>query len=479
LKLIFLIFLVTALFCNAQTGQNYISFEHTSLNLFKWEGTKVMLLSASDTLDAITMAKWVAVMDSAYNYYTLATGREPARNTNFTYINNRSTLADVPSTCGAGCGYLGTTGIEMLHYYFMNMYRRIRNDNEYDQIPFYEFGRNFWFYNNKLQYQTNDPIVTGYAVFMRFMAMEYAGVNGAPFNETLPFETFKNQVKDLLPAYLNNAQLNWSNTLGVGQGVPGSPWGATDLFASFCFYLKENYGGHEWVRNVWKFAGLRPNITSTQDAVDNFIIASSQAANVNLTSLFQSWRWPVSMAAINELMGMFSPLPVSLISFKASVSACTSIRLNWITASEANNKGFDVEYSTDGNQFTKIVFVEAKPNSGNGNTYDYFFNSGGNSHNYFRLKQLDINGQFSYSSIVSVKNNCNGNLVTIFPNPVKNTFSVNGLANYPHNIKLFNGNGIILSNWTNSTQTNFDISGFRKGMYILNVDGKNYKLIKD
>jgi hypothetical protein len=292
-KTILIIFIILSANVFAQKSQPYKTFEGDQLTLYSWSGDKIMLLSALNTLNATTMNNWVSKMDAAYNYYALCTGREPDFYVGATYINNRSTIAQVNSTCGAGCGYLGTTGIEMLSSYFSNMYNSINSQNLYDQVPFYELGRNFWFYDSKLKYQNNDPIVTGYAVYMRFMAMEAANVNGAPFN-SWTFSEFKNNVVNLLPTYMADNSLNWSNTLGVGAGVPNSNLGATDLFASFCFYLNNTYKEKKWVENVWKYAALRPDANNTQEAVNNFIIASSQAANRNLVSLFTYWKWPVS-----------------------------------------------------------------------------------------------------------------------------------------------------------------------------------------
>ncbi|WP_296381672.1 T9SS type A sorting domain-containing protein [Winogradskyella sp.] len=246
------------------------------------------------------MNSWVTATDDTYTFYYSCTEQYPICYTNVTCFDSKSTIARVDATCGAGCAYLGWTGIELLNTYFDNTYTKILNDNQYDQAFFHEFGRNFWFYDNKLKYTSNDPIVTGYAVFMRFMAIESLGLNGAPFNG-LDFNTFKNQVWHLRVTYMADSTLNWTNTLGIGQGVPSSGWGATDLFASFCFYLKENYGGMNWVQNVWKKAALRPAVNTTQDAVDNFIIASSQAANVNLVSLFKYWKWTPSASAIDYL----------------------------------------------------------------------------------------------------------------------------------------------------------------------------------
>jgi hypothetical protein len=277
----------------------YRAFDGTEYERYPWEGKKLTLLSETNELDPVTMKRWLDGVDGAYNYYAVCTGREPWNQGMATYINERSTIASVPTTCGAGCGYLGATGVEIMSGLFTEIYQSIHSDNQFSQVLFYELGRNFWFYSDQLQYKQNDPVVTGYAVFMRFVVVEAASLQGAPFN-SWTFPEFKNTVRGLLDLYLNNPSLTWENTLGQGAGYPGV-LGGTDLFASFCFYLMEHYGGKAWVENVWKHASQRPNAATTQDAVDNFIIAASQAAGTNLTALFQAWRWPISDAAVDFL----------------------------------------------------------------------------------------------------------------------------------------------------------------------------------
>lgn len=294
---LFLLGLTFSLILQAQTPQTYVTFGGDTLHLYKYEGEKTMLLAKSDTFDTAIMKKWTDALDGAYNFYKTCTGHEPWFSPS-TYINQKLTIASVPETCGAGCGYLGATGIELLDDFFQLCYTNLLNEDKYEQIVFYELGRNFWIYAYKLSYVPNDPVTTGFAVFMRFMSMKYLGVDDYPSHVD-----FVNQIREQRTLYLADTTLNWSNTLALVQGVPGSPWSAADLFASFCFYLEETYG-MQWVENVWKYAGLRPDRVTTQDAVDNFIIASSQAANTNLVSLFQEWRWPVSQSAIEYIKSL-------------------------------------------------------------------------------------------------------------------------------------------------------------------------------
>lgn len=294
------ILLLTTLVCSSQEKQSYVSFYQDTLDLWAWNGEKTMLLSESKHLDTNVMKLWLRAMDSTYNYYQMCNDRTPHYYTDVTYINGLSTIAEVANTCGAGCAYVSWTGIELQTVYFNKAYDLIRTSNQYDQVVFYEFGRNFYLISDELTYKNDDPVVTGYAIFMRFASMDYIGVDGASF-DSMTFTQFKNAIRNLLNIYMRNQNLNWHNTLGAGNGVPNN-FGASDLFASFCMYLQENYGGHKWVMNVWKQAALRPIAVTTQDAVDNFIIASSIAAEENLSALFEHWRWPVSEPAKEELL---------------------------------------------------------------------------------------------------------------------------------------------------------------------------------
>jgi hypothetical protein len=158
-------------------------------------------------------------------------------------------------------------------------------------------GINFWFYGSQLGYKANDPVFRGYAVFMRFMAMEATGVSGAPFRNW-SFMTFRSNVEKLIDSYMADPSLTWANTLGVGKGIENSELEATDLFASFCFRLRRDYGGEAFVKKIWVEAGKRPAAATTQDAVDNFFLAACAAANKNLSTVFKTWKWTISASAI-------------------------------------------------------------------------------------------------------------------------------------------------------------------------------------
>ena len=279
----------------------YRSLEAEKLQRFAWMGRRVAFLTIRDDLDAAVMAKLCGTFDKVYEFYHDATGREPAK---AKLYEGRVTVAEVEKTCGAGCGYLGATGIELMPACFRELYDGVAKHDEYDQALPYEFGRNFWFYSPQLAYKTGgytDSVVTGYAVFMRFPALDAAGVKLGPFRDRSGKE-FRREVEGLVDRYVADRSLTWENTLKRGA-APANPMGlgSTDLFASFCFRLCRDNGGPKFAARLWKEAAKRPAAKSTQDAIDNFVLAASTAAGKDLGPFFaETWRWPVSESARRE-----------------------------------------------------------------------------------------------------------------------------------------------------------------------------------
>lgn len=95
-------------------------------------------------------------------------------------------------------------------------------------------------------------------------------------------------------------------------------------------------------------------------------------------------------------------MPVELTSFSVEIIE-NSVTLTWMTESETNNFGFEIERSLDGKLFAKIGFVQ-----GQGTTtvpQQYVFQDKNIQHGtlYYRLKQIDTNGAFEYSNILTVE----------------------------------------------------------------------------
>jgi hypothetical protein len=277
----------------------YQDFSGAYLNLYAWEGKYTAILSRRSDLSRSVMASILRTTDRVYLYYKNSTGYTPMLAKEF---NGKATIADVPATCGAGCAYLGFTGIELQQVYFDKLYNDVAGSRTFDHVLFYEFGRNFWSLSSQLAYlppDNPDAVITGFAVFMQYMAVQATGVRVSDVNGWT-FTEFRSRIEDMVDLYVADPTQTWDNTLRLGRPQANNPsnLNSTDLFASFVFRLARDYGGMSFVDRLWHEAALRPAASSTQDAVDNFFLAACAAANKNLTQLFTvTWRWPISAAA--------------------------------------------------------------------------------------------------------------------------------------------------------------------------------------
>jgi hypothetical protein len=155
---------------------------------------------------------------------------------------------------------------------------------------------------------------------------------------------------------------------------------------------------------------------------------SNYWADVVFNSL--TYTLPLTLATITDANGCISnveqflelavlnPLPVSLSSFTASVSG-QDVKLEWTTASESNNRGFEIQRSDDGSKWVAIGFENGAGNSQVQRTYSFTDRNRPTGKFFYRLKQVDYDGKFKMSNIVSAEINgrISFELAQSFPNP--------------------------------------------------------------
>ena len=119
-----------------------------------------------------------------------------------------------------------------------------------------------------------------------------------------------------------------------------------------------------------------------------------------------------------------TPLPITLLSFTANETA-NGININWQTASEVNNDYFTVERSINGYDWETLLTIEGAGNSNTVLSYAAVDRNPYHGHSYYRLKQTDFDGQFSYSKITSAFINYEQkSLIRIYPNPTNGLIKV-------------------------------------------------------
>lgn len=95
-------------------------------------------------------------------------------------------------------------------------------------------------------------------------------------------------------------------------------------------------------------------------------------------------------------------LPIELISFDAKLDINNNVLTNWITASEHNNNYFEVFNSIDGVNYTSIGKVQGSGNSTTSNKYELTHIKPNEGINYYKLKQVDFDGKYTYSKIIII-----------------------------------------------------------------------------
>lgn len=135
------------------------------------------------------------------------------------------------------------------------------------------------------------------------------------------------------------------------------------------------------------------------------------------------------------------PLPVELTMFKAQKRQHV-VELQWQTASEKDNMGFEIQVSTDGKTYRVLDFVASK--TGNSNiTQFYSYTDKSPAHNatlYYRLKQLDFSGDYSYSQTRAVAPFVPATIVQAAPNPFTDYIRFAG-SNNPVQVTLTDMSG--------------------------------------
>lgn len=152
------------------------------------------------------------------------------------------------------------------------------------------------------------------------------------------------------------------------------------------------------------------------------------------------------------------PLAIKLLAFTAQKLEQTSL-LNWVTASENDNHGFEIERSLDGKQFHTLGFVHSKAVDGRSEmnlTYDYTDQQPFAGLNYYRLKQLDIDGQATYSEIRKVLFPSE-NGISLYPNPVKEQLTIEGISK-GQTVIIYNGLGQEVSRMVVTTDNSYKVN---------------------
>lgn len=172
-----------------------------------------------------------------------------------------------------------------------------------------------------------------------------------------------------------------------------------------------------------------------------------------------------------------SPLPVTFLSFRAERSD-NSVLLSWSTASELNNDHFSIERSEDGLNFLPIGIIQGAGQSSMINSYVFRDANPADRNSYYRLKQVDFNGEFTFSSVILVHHSIKALAIGYAALGNNNlTVAIHALEQQDAILRVFDVRGNLIAKETASLEkgnTMLDLQNITisKGIYVIQVEGQ-------
>jgi len=185
-----------------------------------------------------------------------------------------------------------------------------------------------------------------------------------------------------------------------------------------------------------------------------------------------------SATVINDCASCTSALilPIELLFFNGK-QVEESIELNWVTATELNNDYFSIEKSADGIKWTGFGNIPGAGNSTQTLQYTFKDNTPDEGVQYYRLKQTDFDGTFTYSIAIAInfEGSANGHSISVYPNPnSSNQLNVRGIGHdIPYTLGVKKVTGELLFQQTVNTHS-IALPDLEKGIYLITVQSEGY-----
>jgi len=284
-------------------------------------------------------------------------------------------------------------------------------------------------------------------------------------------------------AFWNNNSANHLTTKTF-RVTPTNP-NATGQYDITLYYTAAEKAGYEAsaTPNVWSSVQMVKSGGPISGITPATPLASPVTINSVVTHGVYGTDYTVKATFTNGFSGyaMGQPgliLPVTFTDFNGRKKG-NVVDLDWSTAFEFNNNRFEIETAKGGGNFYRIGTVGSQGNSTSNQFYAYSDYLPATGINYYRLRQVDIDGRSTYSRIISVVFDGKSKLITAFPNPAKDKLTV-AFSKPAENVllRIIASDGkIIMTERLVSVLRNheMDIDQLAAGAYILEVNSGNSK----
>ena len=224
--------------------------------------------------------------------------------------------------------------------------------------------------------------------------------------------------------------------------------------------------------NFWFSLGPETGATATQITSGDFSFNQNSELNKNVSMIDLT---------LGNVAPHQNPLPVEWLYFKGRAMGKAHV-LIWATATERNTDRFAIERSVDGVLFSEIGSVPARGFSSGLSEYRFDDHTPKAGINYYRLRQIDLDGRYTFSKVVAL--NTRSESTAVFPNPFDTFIAVDRPDGESGWFELHGmGGRVILRGRTTEGRTTVDTSDLPKGVYSLRVfdrdgTGETFKVVK-
>jgi hypothetical protein len=217
----------------------------------------------------------------------------------------------------------------------------------------------------------------------------------------------------------------------------------------------------------WNFgANATPATSTAATPATKWTTIGSQPVTVDISNA------SCLVTTLSTTVMVTGSLPLNFTSFTGIIKN-NKAALSWSTTNEVNNKFFIVERSLNGRNFDSVGQVQAGNNTSN--TYSFNENNT-NATSYYRIKQVDINGSYTYSSVITLKNTGSSKDVTVYPTQATSTINyvLSSEAPATVTVQVYNitGQPVISQQATLMQGLNVrsvNVSGLVVGSYVLRI----------
>lgn len=305
------------------------------------------------------------------------------------------------------------------------------------------------------------------------------------------------------PGYTNRMQLYTDDTGGnLDLGLGNSHTAATNiatLTAGQWYYIVLTWNGTNYnvyvngtLRTTGAYAGfgtfhtsadigdhgdVNPRNEAQNGTLDEFRASTVVRPLAWITTEYNNQNNPGTFYTVSAQMtaAQICALPIELKSFRLN-AIDNAVKIMWTTATETNNDHFTIERSTDGLQWKTIAKVKGAGSKSTETHYTELDKAPLKGRSYYRLKQTDYNGDFTFSKIESIHFEYSSRLI-VYPNPARDELHIEYHSENP-TVSLFNsiGQDVLIEIEKKGNQIVINTSDLPKGIYILKVFQKDYGL---